>query len=315
MGADRKVTEFTRQYKFKLDIQRRARKSVGWEKDLYSNLSQNDPERRYQLERVFMRAVDDLAYHAVAYMLETGAPPSDQGRRNAWARFLMSLIHRHPSSVKYLRDRITADDKQVMADIEAEYANLREEDGPDTFKEYLERAGSRLVDEAIIHLLREVIDSERIGQTLVRMVWGVAVMRKPPFPLLTSDSPLMMSDGLGGPRAFVVLPISPYSYFVAANRDETIRGFQREPEKQAIYNINHAVCVQAERFVMAHDESQARFVDNRLGLADRHRISRTVNGRIFWGNPYVREPVTPRVTPDWRTTLVPGRGGLKIAEN
>lgn len=92
-------------------------------------------------------------------------------------------------------------------------------------------------------------------------------------------------NGLGHADSFVVLPISPDSYFMAARSPGTIEAFGRTAQDDVIARINHAVCLQAERFVISDGEKQTRFVDNRLGRASRHRVLRDSRGSIFWERP------------------------------
>ncbi|BBE33411.1 DUF4238 domain-containing protein [Sphingosinicella microcystinivorans] len=53
MGDDNKVTVYRRRHGGRLDIQRKAKKSVGWENELYADLSEADPELRQRVESGF----------------------------------------------------------------------------------------------------------------------------------------------------------------------------------------------------------------------------------------------------------------------
>jgi len=284
MGPDNKVTVFRRAYSGKLDPQRKARKAVGWEQDLYADLSEIDPARRQQVERVFMKKVDDLAADALFEMLSTGAPPALHERASGWARFLMSLLHRHPTRIAAIRAMVDLRSGEVMARFGENYADLREEGDPETFEEYVVESSGRLASGMFAQFLPMIVDSERIGNVLLDMTWAVGVFRGTRFRFLTSDRPLMTSDGLGLSESFLMLPISPISYFLAAKSEEIVSNFKSAHPESVIKAVNHAICVQAEHFVIADSEAQARFVDNRLGLSQRHKIVRDDRGQIFWSH-------------------------------
>jgi hypothetical protein len=290
MGPDNKVTVYRRTYGRKLDVQRRARKSVGWEEELYSDLSETDPERRQRIERVFFKKVDNLASEALVAMLATGSPPSDNNHAVAWARFLMSLLHRHPARMALLRAMVEINLGEISATVRADSARLKGETDPDGFEEYLTSSSHRLREGTLAQLLPMIVDSQTVGNALLAMTWGVGVSLGTKYRFMTSDRPLMTSDGLGNKESFLLLPISPEAYFIAAKRKETIDAFRFSKADDVIAGVNHAVCLQAEHFVLAHDESQSRFIDNRLGGSSQHPVVRDARGQIFWENPYKFDP-------------------------
>lgn len=290
MGNDNKVTVYRRRHAGKLDIQRKARKSVGWERELYSDLSEADPELRQRVESGFFKQVDGLAYEALAEMLSTAAPPIDQLRANAWARFLMSLLHRHPARMALLRRAVELNMEETLERARQQYPSLKGENDPESFDEYISASRGRLQENVLALLLPRIVDSQKVGNALLEMTWGVGAARGTRFRFLTSDRPLMTSNGLGHRESFLVLPISPASYFIAARRRETIEAFRLSKPDAVIAGVNHAVCLQAEEFVISYDEAQTTFVDNRLGGSPFHPVVRDSQGSIFWDNPYRLDP-------------------------
>ncbi|MGV3458754.1 DUF4238 domain-containing protein [Sphingomonas sp.] len=290
MGDDNKVTVYRRRYAGKLDIQRKARKAVGWETELYSDLSEQEPGRRQRVERVFLKKVDDLASQALAEMLETGAPPVDKKRASAWARFLMSLLHRHPARIAALRQMVELKLDEIVASVRDDYPRLKGEDDPNTFEEYIAQSSNKLQDGALANLMPMIIDSKNVGNALMRMTWGVGILKRTRFKFVTSDRPLMTTNGLGLRESFLIVPISPYAYFIAATRAETIHTFRDANADDVVAGINHAVCLQAEHFVLSHNEGQTRFIENRLGGSHHHPIRRDQRGQIYWENPHTFDP-------------------------
>lgn len=282
MGSDNKVTVFRRQHSGKLDIQRRARKAVGWEWELYADLSEQEPTRRQRLESRFMKLVDQRASDALVEMLRTRAPPKRSEEANSWARFMMSLLHRHPSRITLLRTAVALG---LEAQLKDSYSQLRTTDDPQSVEEYVEKAGQQLVEGTLASLVQRLVDSEKIGEAILKMHWAISTARDYERSFMTSDRPLLTSNGLAGARSFLLMPLSPITYLVTANSREIIDAFVSRPSREIIGDINHAVCLQAEHFVLAQNEDQWRFVDNRLGGSNRHQLNRTVREDAFWEVP------------------------------
>src|SRR5258708_2102701 len=112
-----------------------------------------------------------------------------------------------------------------------------------------------------------LMDSERVGEFLNRMVWEAIAIEYPQFPMLTSDRPLIMTNGLADPRSHILLPISPNRVFVAASRPETMDQIvqRANDQKRFIRTINDLIARQARKYVYGTDDRQLRFVENRLG--------------------------------------------------
>jgi hypothetical protein len=98
------------------------------------------------------------------------------------------------------------------------------------------------------------------------MVWGVVAVEYRTFPLLTSDRPLIMTNGLDRPDAHILMPISPTRVFAAAATQETLRKIINIASRSTFAKtINDRVTSQARKYVYGTDDTQLRFVANRLG--------------------------------------------------
>lgn len=290
MGEDKKVTIYRRQHRDKLDVQRKARKSVGWVHELYADLSELDPEQRQRIEISFFSRVDGLAYEAVSEMLRTLAPPADNSKATAWARFLMSLLHRHPANIELLRNAVELKVDEAYEELHQQYSSSRKPGHFEVSGEFTPSSREPIQHRLLMQLLPLIVDSQNVGAVLLDMNWAVGAVRDARFGLLTSDRPLLTSDGLGHRESFLVLPISPQTYFLAAKDLRTIEVFRSAKPNKVISWINHAVCLQATEFVISRDEEQTKFIDNRLGGSHRHQFVRNRQGSIFWENPINYRP-------------------------
>jgi hypothetical protein len=84
-----------------------------------------------------------------------------------------------------------------------------------------------------------------------------------PVRLLLSDRPVEFSrikeiDGI------VSLPISPTKLFVAVNNVATLENLRNAKPGDIVCQANMYVVERARRFVWAQDESQKRFIQNRM---------------------------------------------------
>jgi hypothetical protein len=100
---------------------------------------------------------------------------------------------------------------------------------------------------------------------LASFKWQTLAVDTAKYPLLTSDRPVIMSNGLIQQDAHVVLPISPRRLFIATKNEDTFEIFHEMNPNKLAEAVNNQVAQQAHRFVFGCDDSQLRFVANRLG--------------------------------------------------
>jgi uncharacterized protein DUF4238 len=75
--------------------------------------------------------------------------------------------------------------------------------------------------------------------------------------LLTSDRPVMMTEGLGTDDSHIVMPISPTLLFLAVNNEATRRQISRLNKDQIVGINNQCVCEQAKKFVYPGENNGA----------------------------------------------------------
>jgi len=101
------------------------------------------------------------------------------------------------------------------------------------------------------------------------MRWTIARVAAFPERFLTSDKPVLTSNGLGRPGAFICLPIAPDALFMATREIGIYENFARQLRSgEMIEKINHGVTVQAYEFVYGASEDALDFVEARLGRYD-----------------------------------------------
>lgn len=86
--------------------------------------------------------------------------------------------------------------------------------------------------------------------------------------ILTSDHPLIMTNGLGRPDGHFALPLSPAKVFVAFMNAEFGEAVRRIPVGRIVREVNDAVIGQGRRSVYAADEQSTTEVKKRMGKRD-----------------------------------------------
>jgi hypothetical protein len=220
------------------------------------------------LEDVFFQIADDAAAQALRILL-TPPPWSFTTRvRSGWSRFIMSLMVRTPESLQKYKEAAAIIFKEALPRIEESYAKERGPDDPLTDAEYAQCHGPNPAGRTIVRVVQELADNKELGRRINSMRWMVLSEPNPRFELLTSDRPMLVTNGIGPPNAELIMPISPFHVFVATNNIETENKIRAVwLNKQAIPIINERVASQSRKYVWGTDDKQLAFVAKRLGLA------------------------------------------------
>jgi hypothetical protein len=104
-----------------------------------------------------------------------------------------------------------------------------------------------------------------MGGHLNQMRWSVVTFKRERHTLLTSDRPIIMTNGIIGKKDHLALPIGPRMLFIAANNIETENMIRTIDPGILMAQVNHRVASQARKYVYGNDDKQLRFIENRLG--------------------------------------------------
>lgn len=267
-----------------LTSKRKAPAATGWIRDLYANENKTDPLERQALEMVFMAQVDTKAADALSYIEEHREKPRDWELRNGWSRYLKSLLHRSPERVAYLSRKVRDYEEGVLnPDLVSRYAALAGANDPTTFKEWLAMQGPLTAD-LRVKLIELLIRSARIGEAINQMQWRVHRLDKLELGFILGDLPLMMSNGLGHERSFVILPISPTKLFIASPDTNLINAFTTQYPHVLERAINDAVARQSSHIVIARDDRLRQFINERF-LRGKPSKKHMLLDYVTWNSP------------------------------
>ena len=239
---------------------------TGYVHGLYS-IEGVPPDTAQYLETHFFKVADDGAARALRILLDEKPWVFTNAERSAWARFIVSLILRNPETLERQKSAALATFQKALPEIEADYAHRRSNDDPPTYIDYVSARADNPAGKAGAILVQKLIDDPQIGNAIVGMRWMVLREPKPSYKLLTSDRPVLITNGISYESSQIILPISPYHVFVATNNESTESLIKKIAEaKDLIPQVNDRICRQSRKFVYGFDESQFRFISKRIGL-------------------------------------------------
>lgn len=239
-GDDNQLCEYKRRHHGVLP-KRVSPDQTGYQHGLY-NVPGLPPRDRQYVETKFLARVDSEAAVALAAMLDESLPVSDFSPRLkiAWARFLYSLTFRSPNVIKRLQAQM---DEQVAA------GKVKQPEIPF----------------AAAEVFPSMLGSPNVIKELVGMNWVTSNLGGARRALFTSDRPVIMTNGLLHADAYIAVPISPRSFFLAYRTDKLFQLIAAMSQDDLVTEINNQVVRQAVEFVYAYDDSQTDFIATRFG--------------------------------------------------
>jgi Protein of unknown function (DUF4238) len=229
---------------------------TGYVRGLYC-IDDIDPYVVNAVESLFLKPSDGLAAEALQCFLVERAFPKPGPMRTSWSRFMLSLMIRYPKAVAHMK-------KQLRENVEKMYEQTRTLDQPATFAEFEAKLNTH--DMARVHgkLLMDLMQDSRMGRLIFGMHWGVMKYKNYRHNLLTSDRAIA-SNIFPISAHHMCLPISPEMVFVACATQQAEEEFMRLDPHAVMQAMNNTVVRQAQTYVWGTDDSQLRYVKNRLG--------------------------------------------------
>jgi len=263
LGTDNKLQEFRRGYGGRIQVGRYGTKVTGCAEDLYT-LPGVTEETKQNVEKFFMGFVDNAAVRARDMMLVDHIPTDTETRRS-WARFLISLVFRNPEEVEkfkrqHRRNLLTPD-----PEFQREYAARRRDSDPELFEDWMLLNDPTYFERHSVLTLTHLMEHQNVLRLIRTMDWRVIDISRRSRRLMTSDRPVIMSNGLGRYEGHIGIPISPAKMFVGFRYGDYANQFCALPLGKIVRAVNEAVIGQAQKYVYALDSAHAADVRKNMG--------------------------------------------------
>lgn len=216
------------------------------------------------LEDKFFRMVDDKGAKVLTAIMSSGVRQIDIQSRCDFARFLLSIRARYPSTVEhlrteghsYLRESLEADEEIVAAFEAAGYT-----ESPADWVE--SNMGRSLSNDALL-VIQTLVDNKQIGEPLINLQWAIIELEVWNGHFLLGDRPLCYEGGDGVESSVWALPVSLFHLFLAGPPSKVAQ-MENMSRTELRKLVNKDSVGQSEKFVFAVDGSNLRLIEKWLG--------------------------------------------------
>ncbi|HEY4084149.1 MAG TPA: DUF4238 domain-containing protein [Burkholderiaceae bacterium] len=220
---------------------------------------------RQQIETEFFTPLVDNPGAQIIEKLVQGLDDLTGDERRAFALYLLSQRFRVPSYVEHLRAEASRGMHDIVEKTRAIYEEIRKPEDPAALEELIAAELPRMEEGLGIQMLPQLLAMSGPIDHIAGMCWKPYRFEGWGRRLLTSDIPVIFTKGLADLDCVIAMPLSPHVAFFAGNDRAILEGILgRHSPKSLAGVINTHVVHQAIRFIYADDNSQHRFVENRL---------------------------------------------------
>lgn len=258
------VCEFSRPNKH-VTYKWRSPTATGYQVGLYT-LPGVPADSAQLIEKEMMSLVDATAAQAKRLFANDDPRDLTGEERAGWARFLYAMMFRNPEQIAGLQERYSKYVPEMVERIRAEYDMRRGTGDPLTFEEFKEKFLANPLNTSGLHIVPRLLNSQKIiGHISGMRFWTYRLRQFAGPAFLTSDRPVIMTNGLAKPKDHIVMPLSPTLLFIAAHDDWLYNEFRKRPQHETVRRANEKVTEQSHKYVYGADTSQRAFIAKRIG--------------------------------------------------
>jgi hypothetical protein len=272
-GDDGRLCQYSRPYD-RVVRNRRHPTATGFADKLYELRGLED-DLTNMVETKFFSPVDNAAADALALMEAEGNRARwNSQKRTGWAVFLHSLLLRAPEDVAAFKETwryfMCADE---LGQWEERYQEIRKAGDAATFQEHMANLPADTHDRSAMNALVGMMDGGNVARKIHHMVWHVIDTLDADYDFLTSDRPVIRTNGLMIEGGHLALPIGPRKLFVAAKDEAALRPILAMSHRQLVRECNRQMCDYAVKYVYGVDDSQLPFVARHFATKDQPRLA------------------------------------------
>lgn len=264
--SDGKVCVYYRHQPY-LDVMPRWKhpSAFGYEVEL-NTIKRTDGTLDASLETEVFAPLDNRASEAVKHLIELPGKSLTPSARSDFTRLLLSFLHRLPHRIERYKERLASDVEHGLEELREAYA-----DGEDiglpagvTLDEAIVSIRAKSVNESWAPLVASMMNSKITGNHILNMLWFVREIKHTDLTLLTSDCPFVHYNGIGQPQGNIALALGPKHLFFAANSVDVVQNISFAPDSFLVRRFNHEVVRQAVKIVCSNNQSEKKFVAQRM---------------------------------------------------
>ena len=224
-----------------LHARRVAPKAIGFASNLYTYPRPEDLRDRQTIEANFLQKIDSKGAASLR-KLENGELATEDDKVHI-VQFILSLIHRTPRRIEFLQNELR---NRMSNDLDPKRL-------PDEFFRH-----------SALNVFTDLVASDVMISELIRFSMFFVAIENNQHGFMTSDRPIIISDGLHRKHSFVMLPIGPSKLLILAKNNDVPNAFASQPAGKLVTAVNDAVVVQAEAIAIGNKLSDRRFIKKRL---------------------------------------------------
>jgi hypothetical protein len=272
-GKDRRLCQYSRPHN-RVVPNRRHPRATGFAEKLYE-LRGLENDLANAVETKFFSPVDDAAADALKLMEAEGNRARwDSRTRTGWAVFLHSLLLRAPEDVAEFKETwrhlMNADE---LGQWEERYQSVRKTNDAATFREHMANLPADLHDRSAMSALVNILDGGNVARKIHHMLWHVFDTSDADNLFLTSDRPVIRTNGILIEGGHLALPIGPRTMFIAARDEAALRPILAISHRQLVRECNRQVCDYAVKYVYGVSDSQLPFVAKHFATKNQPRLA------------------------------------------
>lgn len=167
-----------------------------------------------------------------------------------------------------------------------------------TFQEHMANLPADTDDRSAMNALVSMMDGGNVAKKIHYMLWHVIDTSDADFDFLTSDRPLIRTNGLMIEGGHLAIPIGPRKLFVAARDEAALRPILAMSRRQLVRECNRQMCDYAVKFVYGVDDSQLSFVAKYFATKDQPRLAQaSLKQRQEMAATMLAPPKSPQSSP------------------
>lgn len=240
-AADGRLFEYQRP-RDAIVVKRKFPVETGYVPHLYTIADAEDEGDKQKLELQFWQQIDQFGADCIALMLDEDVPlpPS---YREKWTLYLLAMIQRNPEKVAYINN----------------YA------ANGYLKDYVVNPASGMSALASTMMVDITANMKNVTPFVMQMDWAVFTFDDDQVPLMTSDRPVIISNGLDNDWGHIVLPLNSRRFFMAYTKRPMFEHIKASMRSKLLPRaMNRWVVEHAYRYAYGVDGNQSAFVNLRM---------------------------------------------------